>query len=92
MPTWTSSSAPKEKNLTDEKVKALFEISIMEEMREIFKESDLSEDDTVMLNKMAQNSVRTLIGHVYDGDIGSSEFCEMQRALFRTFIALLHNR
>ena len=92
MPKWTSSPAPKEKNLTDEKVKALFEISIMEEMREIFKESDLSEDDTAMLNKMAQNSIRTLIGHVYDGAISSHEFCEMQRALFRTFIQLVHNQ
>ena len=93
MPEWTKCTpAPNPKNLTDEKVKALFEIAIMKEMEGIFKESELSDDDTSMLRHMAQNSIQTVVGHVYDGAISSSEFCTMQRALFRMFIQLVHNQ
>lgn len=92
MPQWTTcTAAPKPTTLTNEKVKALFEIAIMEEMGEIFKESELTGADTDMIRAMAKNSIRTLIGHVRDGVISTAEFCEMQRAIFRAVIELVHN-
>lgn len=91
MPEWTKCTpAPNSKNLTDEKVKALFEIAIMEEMEDVFKGgSPLSEDDISMIRTMTNNSIRILIGHVTDGVISVSEFCEMQRAIFRTVLSLV---
>ena len=91
MPEWTKcTSAPNPKNLTDEKVKALFEIAIMEEMEDVFKGgSPLSEDDISMIRTIVKNRIRTLIQHVTEGVISVSEFCEMQRAIFRIVIQLV---
>ena len=86
-----SKAAPK-RDLTEEKIRALFEIAIMEEMDGIFKESDLTDDNTLMIRQMAKNSIRTLIGHVRDGVISTAEFCDMQRAIFRASIELVHNK
>lgn len=84
-------TAAPNKDLTEEKIRALFEIAIMEEMDEIFKESNLTEDNTTMIRAMVKNSIRTLIGHVRDGVISTPEFCGMQRAIFRAAIELVHN-
>lgn len=84
-------TAAPNKDLTEEKIRALFEIAIMEEMDEIFEDSDLTDDNTMMIRAMAKNSIRTLIGHVRDGVISTAEFCEMQRAIFRAAIELIHN-
>lgn len=79
------------RNLADEKTKALIGIVAAEELEDIFKESELSSDDTVMLRHLAVRSIERLVQHVYDGAISSGEFCEMQRQIFRTFTMMVHN-
>lgn len=79
------------RNLADEKTKALIGIVATEELEDIFKESELSSDDTIMLRHLAVRSIERLVQHVYDGAISSGEFCEMQRQIFRTFTMMVHN-
>ena len=79
------------RDLADEKTKALIGIVATEELEDIFKESELSSDDTVMLRHLAVKSIERLVQHVYDGAISSGEFCEMQRQIFRTFTMMVHN-
>lgn len=78
-------------DLLNEKVRALLSIAIMKETNDIFSDSDLSDDNTTMIYKMTDNAVRILVDHVMDGVISSSEFCEMQRAIFRQATELVHN-
>lgn len=89
--TRTTLSAKTTNDLNEEKTRALFEIAIMKEMEDIFKESELSDEDTSMILTMAKNSIRTLITHVRDGVISTGEFCEMQRCVFRATVDMLHN-
>lgn len=79
------------RDLADEKVKALIGIIATEELEDIFKESELSSDDTSMIRHLAVKSIERLVQHVYDGAISSGEFCHMQRQIFRVFTMMVHN-
>lgn len=79
------------RDLADEKIKALIGIVATEELEDIFKESELSSDDTSMVRHLAVKSIERLVQHVYDGVISTAEFCNMQRQIFRTFTRLVHD-
>lgn len=79
------------RDLTEEKVKALISLVASEELEDIFKESELSTDDTAAIHHLAEKSIDRLVQHVYDGAISTAEFCNMQRQLFRVFGMMVHN-